>query len=376
MLNKCDKKSCKQICFAAAAVLIASVSVYLFVKMGPMRASADNSSQSQQKQIKVWSEQPAKPTGGRRYKILHVMSYHSPWEWTDSQLNGFQTALKDLNVEYKIEQMDTKRKSNEEWKQEVASRIRGIIDVWKPDLIFGSDDNAQKYVAQYYVNSDIPIVFSAVNEEPAKYGFAGSKNVTGVLERIHYVATLRLLKKLVPNVQKVAILSDTDQMWPPIIESMKQQQNELPDIKVVSFDVIPTFAEFKQKVLDYQNKVDAIGFLGVFEFKNETGNNVLLEDVLKWLQENSKLPDFSFWEDRVDKGTLCAVTVSGYAQGYQAGLLARSILVDGKSPSQLPMLPTAEGIPVISLPTAKRLNIHPSADILLTARVKQSIALQ
>jgi ABC-type uncharacterized transport system substrate-binding protein len=373
MLNQCNKKSCRQMCFIAAAILIASVSAYLFVKIGPLGASADDDNQ---KQIKVWSEQAAKPSGNKQYKILHVISYHSPWEWTDSQLNGFQTALKDLNVKYDIWQMDAKRKSDETWLQEISEKIRKAVDTSKPDLIFGSDDAAQAYVAKYYVNSDIPIVFSAVNEEPAKYGFAGSKNVTGVLERIHYTATLRLLKKLVPNAQKVAILSDTGQMWLPIIESMKQQQNDLPDIKVVSFDVIPTFEEFKQKVLDYQDKVDAIGFLGVFEFKDETGKNVLLEDVLKWLQANSKLPDFSFWEDRVDKGTLCAVTVSGYAQGYQAGLLARSILLDGKSPSALEMTPTTEGIPVINLPTAKRLNINPSADVLLTARVKQSIALE
>ncbi|MGB8226449.1 MAG: ABC transporter substrate binding protein, partial [Sedimentisphaerales bacterium] len=167
------------------------------------------------------------------------------------------------------------------------------------------------------------------------------------------------------------------QMWTPIIEKeMKPLQDKLPGIKVVSYDVIPTFAEFKQKVLDYQDKVDAIGFLGVFEFKDENGKNVLLEDVLKWLQANSRLPDFSFWEDRVAKGTLCAVTVSGYAQGYQAGLLARSILLDGKSPSSLAMTPTAEGIPIINLLTAKRLNINPSSDVLLTARVVQTIALE
>jgi ABC-type uncharacterized transport system substrate-binding protein len=360
----------KRLYIIAAVVVAAIAGIYLFVKLNPFNASADN------KQIKVWSEQAAKPSQDKQFKILHVMSYHSPWEWTDSQLSGFQAAMKGVNVQYKIMQMDTKRKSDNAWIQQISGEIRQTIDTWKPDLIFGSDDNAQEYVAKYYVNSDIPIVFSAVNAEPAAYGFAGSKNATGVLERIHYIATLRLLQKLVPQVKKVAIISDTGQMWSPIIESMKQQQGELPGIEVVGFDVIPTFAEFKQKVLDYQDKVDAIGFLGVFEFKDENGKNVLLEDALRWLQANSRLPDFSFWEDRVAKGTLCAVTVSGYAQGYQTGLLARSILLDGKSPSLLPMVPTAEGIPVINLPAARRLNIKPSADVLLTARVVQTIALE
>ena len=30
------------------------------------------------------------------------MSYHSPWEWTDEQFNGFKDPLKDLNIEYEV----------------------------------------------------------------------------------------------------------------------------------------------------------------------------------------------------------------------------------------------------------------------------------
>ena len=29
----------------------------------------------------------------KNYRILHVMSYHSPWEWTDTLFSGFQSAL-------------------------------------------------------------------------------------------------------------------------------------------------------------------------------------------------------------------------------------------------------------------------------------------
>ena len=42
----------------------------------------------------------------KQFKILHIMSYHSPWKWTDDQLRGFKYALRDLNVEYKVYQMD------------------------------------------------------------------------------------------------------------------------------------------------------------------------------------------------------------------------------------------------------------------------------
>jgi len=362
----------KRIGVIAAAAIVIVIGTSVLLKLDPFKVSAyDNTGNDLQPQ-----QQIVKTVPDKQYKIFHVMSYNSPWEWTDNQLSGFQAAMQGLNVQYHVMQMDTKRKSDEAWKLEIAKEIRGAIDTSKPDLIFASDDNAQLYVTKYYVNSSIPIVFSAVNEDPAKYGFTGSKNVTGVLEKMHYAATLRLLKKLVPNVRKVVMITDTGTMWPALIAEMKQQQDQFPDIEIVSFDIIPTFAEFKQKVLAYQNQVDAVGFLGVFEFKDETGKNVSIEDVCRWLGANSSLPDFSFWEDRISKGTLCSVSVSAYEQGYQAGLYARGILVDGKSPSAFPMISTDKGIPLINLATAKRLNIKPGADILLTAKVIQDITLK
>ena len=60
----------------------------------------------------------------RQFKILHIMSYHSPWEWTDSQFQGFKDALRDLDIEYKVIQMDAKRHSSEQWKLKVAAEAR------------------------------------------------------------------------------------------------------------------------------------------------------------------------------------------------------------------------------------------------------------
>lgn len=366
-----EKQFRKRVYVIAAVIPIIVIGVYVSLQFNPPDASAGDNIQES-----ILPKQIDTVPSGKHYKILHVMSYHSPWKWTDDQISGFKSALRDLDVEYKIIEMDTKRRSDEAWKQEISREINKTIETWKPDLVYTNDDNAQVYVTKHYVNSEIPFVFSAVNADPEEYGFVGSKNVTGVLERMHYVATLRLLKKLVPDARKVAMLSDTGAMWPGMVERMKQQQDKFPDIQVVSYDLIPTYEEFKQKVLDYQDQVDALGFFGVFEFKDKNGNNVLLEDVLRWLQENSRLPDFSFWADRVQKGTLCAVTVSGYAQGYQAGLLARGILVDGKSPAELAMTPTEKGVPVINLATARRLHINPSADVLLTAEVIQDSDLK
>lgn len=309
-----------------------------------------------------------------KYKILHVMSYHSPWKWTDDQLAGFKEALKDVDVEYKVFQLDTKRNSSKEWKEVVGLQARELIESWKPDLVYTNDDNAQEYVARYYVNSDTPFVFSGVNADPDEYGFNGSTNITGVLEHEHFVESVELLKMGVPGIKKIAIVLDEGPTWPGVIQRMKEKLNELEGIEIVSWDVIHSFDEYKQKIKSYQGNVDAIGLLGIFTFKDDDGQNVPYTEVLKWTANNSQLPDFSFWKDRISYGTLCTVTVSGYEQGLAAGKIAHGILVDGRSPASFDMVPTVKGEAVISLARANRLGISFKSSILLSAEIVESFS--
>src|SRR6266545_2472312 len=59
-----------------------------------------------------------------KWKILHIMSYHAPWEWTDNQLNGFKDGLKDLDIEYKVLQIDAKRRNSPEWKVYIGQEAK------------------------------------------------------------------------------------------------------------------------------------------------------------------------------------------------------------------------------------------------------------
>ncbi|MDD5255723.1 MAG: hypothetical protein PHR11_06710, partial [Candidatus Omnitrophica bacterium] len=108
--------------------------------------------------------------------------------------------------------------------------------------------------------------------------------------------------------------------------------------------------------------------------EDESGRNVAWEDVLKWTAENSKLPDFSFWKDRIPYGTLCVVYVSGYEQGLSAGRIARGILADGRSPASYAMEPTVKGKPIISFARAKKLGLKIRSTTLLSSEVADKFA--
>jgi ABC-type uncharacterized transport system substrate-binding protein len=315
-----------------------------------------------------------KAEGGKTFKILHIMSYHSPFAWTDEQLDGFKEALDATAAEYKVFQMDTKRHSEAAWKESKGKEARALIDSWHPDLVYTSDDDAMEYVVKYYVNTKTPFVFSGVNKDPSAYGVEGSKNVTGITESEHIVESVKLLKAISPGVKRIVAVFDDAPMWQPVIERMRAEIAGVPEVKIVAWDTIYTFEEYKRKIREYPRKADAIALVGVFNFKDATGTNVPYEEVLKWTAENSHMPDLSFWAVRVNYGTLCSVTVSAREQGLAAGQIARAILVDGKSPSAFPAHPTFKGAPVISLARATALGLKLKSGLLLSSQIVTAFA--
>lgn len=322
---------------------------------------------------KTGQDQSVSPARGK-YKVLHVMSYHSPWKWTDDQFNGFKESFTDQDVEYKMIQCDQKNTSESKLKN-VLVEIKDTISSWKPDLVYTTDDWIQEnLVMTDYLNTDLNFVFSGVNSSPETYNYVGSKNVAGVLEYELFIPLVNMLKKIIPDLKKMAFITDTDEFWVSIIQRMNEKtRNNFPEIEIVGSHTIKTYKEYQEIMLNYQGKVDAIGLMGIFLFQDENGNNVSFEEVMKWTVENSKVPDFSYWEDRVDKGTLCALTASGYEQGLAAGKIARGILVDKKSPSSFEFKPTIKGEPIISLARAKKIGLNIDSNFLLTVNVKDKI---
>ena len=315
------------------------------------------------------TKEPEMVIPDQTFKILHIMSYHSPWEWTDTLFGGFQDALKDLKVEYQVFQMDTKRFSSEEEKEQKGKEARALIDSWKPDLIYTTDDDVQKYVGEHYINSDLVHVFSAVNQAPEVYGYDKADNVAGVMEIEHFVESVKLLKQIVPDAKKIAAVFDDSPMWIPVIARMKAKLDQVPEVEFIAWDTILTFDEYQKKMKEYHSIADAVALIGIFSFKDAKGQNVTYQEVLEWTAANSQLPDFSFWKDRATFGTLCVVSVSGYEQGLAAGKIAWEILVNGKKPSEIEMKPTTKGEPIINLARAKKLGLNVKSDVLLSTQV-------
>ena len=114
-------------------------------------------------------------------KCLYISSYHVGYAWSDGVEEGLRKVLAD---KCQIQQfdMDTKRlRSAEDIKKAIATSLE-IIESWKPDVVITSDDNAAKHlIVPYFMDKELPFIFSGVNWTVKEYGFPAS-NVTGIVE--------------------------------------------------------------------------------------------------------------------------------------------------------------------------------------------------
>src|SRR3989344_4725417 len=78
--------------------------------------------------------------------------------------------------------MDTKRNPAEEFKKKAGEDAHLAIEVFKPDVLMVSDDNAFKYIiVPFYKDVALPVVFSGLNWDASLYG-APYANTTGMIE--------------------------------------------------------------------------------------------------------------------------------------------------------------------------------------------------
>jgi ABC-type uncharacterized transport system substrate-binding protein len=270
--------------------------------------------------------------------------------------------------------MDVKRHRSPAEKAARGRLAREAVEQFRPDLIYLSDDDAVAEVAVPYAGSRVPIVFSGVNRTLLEHGIEGAPNITGVLEREHVAESLRLLRAVVPGVRRLAVVSDPSVYWDAAIERVRRQMNALPSVLLQRVERPHDYATFQRVVSALPTQVDAWIGLGVFALPQADGSAVRYPELAQWVVQHTRLPDLSFWIDRVHHGTLLSVTVSEHEQGLAAGRLASAILRDGLSPSSLPVRPTSHGRPAISLARARQLGIAVRSTQLLASEVVRQFA--
>ena len=317
-----------------------------------------------------------------RKRVLILSSYHAEYVWDRDVSKGILSGLAEerfvpeKNIIIETFYMDTKRKTSEKWKQEIAQQAIEKINSWQPHVVIASDDNAQKYVVAKMKDSGVNFVFTGVNADPMVYNYIDSienpgGTITGSIERARFEQSVKLLQRLVPGATKFAMISDDGPTGAPVVNRVLLAADKL-GIEIVSSRRIGKFSEWKNYVRSVQDYADALIVVIYHTLKDEQGNSVDSNEVLSWTIHNSKLPEVGVWSWAVEGGLFCSEAISGYQQGFYAATVASYVLM-GQKPGDFPVDKPQRGELCINMARAEMLGIDVPADIKRIATVFNTI---
>jgi putative tryptophan/tyrosine transport system substrate-binding protein len=218
-----------------------------------------------------------------------------------------------------------------------------------PDIVIPITTPSAQSVCTVFKDSQIPIVFSAVTDpQSAKIiGEGGSKNVTGLSDQAPVQQQLQLIKDLLPNAKKIAVLFNMGESnSTATLEKIKALAPSL-SLEILEAPCSQT-AEVATVSASLIGRADAI-FI-----PNDNLVISALEAVLKVAE--GKVPVFASDPESVAKGCLAAVAYDQYQLGRQTGKIVAKIL-QGKPVSAIPVETPDQVQLLVNLKTAKALDI-------------------
>ncbi|MGO1652255.1 ABC transporter substrate-binding protein [Senegalia sp. (in: firmicutes)] len=269
----------------------------------------------------------------------------------DDARRGFIDGLKELGVEVEIDY------------QNAAGEIPNTVSIAEKfkkdevDLIYTIATPAAQSARQ--VTSDIPILFSAVTDpveaEIVDDWHQVGANVTGTSDKAPIKSQLKMFKEIDENIKTIGILYNTSEANSEvqIKEVKKLAPNE--DLEVIAVGV-SNVNEIPQAIDSLLKKVDAV----------YTPSDNLIASSIELIA--SKLIDktiisVSAESAHVESGTLITNGLSYYELGKQTAAMASEILVDKKSPSDIPVGVAENIVNTVNIDTLEKLGLDKGLEI-------------
>ena len=264
----------------------------------------------------------------------------------DAAKEGFKKAIEDAGI--KAEYVDKSANGDNSANMSIAQQL--VSD--NVDLIFANSTPSAQ--AAKGATADIPIIFTSVTDavgaELIESMATPGSNVTGTID-LHpetMPKTMAFLKEL--GVKNVGMVYNAGEQNSVAQISTAKELAAKEGITIVEASA-STSAEVKQATESLLGKVEAYYII--------TDNTVVnaLESVIDVANAN-KLPLIVGELDSVARGGLAAYGFNYYDIGYEAGQMAAQILLEGKSPSEIPAAYPANLKLVINKATAENLGLE------------------
>jgi ABC-type uncharacterized transport system substrate-binding protein len=263
--------------------------------------------------------------------------------------------------------MDTKRTYTKPEQVEARGKeALARIKAFKPDLVITVDDNAARTVMLSLVDSDIPVVFTGINNKPEVYNrgreFMQTRlhpghNVTGVYEKLHFGKYLKVMGEIVPNLKKVIFIVDDSITGNAIKKQIGEELFAENSDVLYSIRKVGSFEEYKQ-LIRWIDADPEIGGYYALVFRLRAGNDATItgRDIIQWTLGHTRKPALASNYFTCKLGTFGGVSIDFTAMGRQAGDMGAKIL-KGQPAGEIAIEDAAKHGLVFNIARARQLGI-------------------
>jgi len=243
----------------------------------------------------------------------------------DEARRGFEDGLKELGIDANI----VYQNAQGDIPTSLSIAQKFVKD--GVDLIFAIATSAAQSAKQ--ATDEIPIVFSAVTDpveaELVKSMDSPGGNITGTSDESPMDRQLKLFKEIDSSIKKVGIVFNTSEPNSQVQVKKAKELAATLGLEIVEVG-INTINDIPQAVDSIIKKVDAI--YTITDNMVASAINVVAEKAI----ENNMIT-VGAEESHVTGGILITDGISYYELGKQSAKIAKEILIDGKSPSVIPV---------------------------------------
>lgn len=264
----------------------------------------------------------------------------------DGARQGFEDGLKELGLNVKIDYQ------NAQGDIPTATTIAQKFVKDKVDLIYAIGTPAAQSTKQ--ATNEIPILFSAVTD-PVIAELVDSMenpgaNITGTSDESPMDKQLQLFKDIDRNIKKIGIIFNTNEQNSEVQVDIAKKLAPEMGLEIIPIGV-SNINDIPQVVDSMVRKVD--GIYTITDNMVASAINVVSEKAI-----NSKLVTVGGEDSHVDGGILITHGLSYYELGKQTAKMAKEILVDKKSPANIPVETAENTRKVFNEETLKALGLY------------------
>lgn len=233
------------------------------------------------------------------------------------------------------------------------------------DMVLAIATPAAQSAVNVFQDTDTPVLFTAVTDAVSKglvdSNEAPGKNVTGTLDMPDINQQIQIIKDILPEAKKLAILYTSSED-----NSVLQAEEAKAAAESIGFEVIIQTAsssnDYQQVIESVADKADAVyipsdnGFASAMATVNQTA-------------VANKLPVFCAVEAMIQEGGIATYAIDYYALGKQTAAQAVRIL-EGENASEVAVETQKEFALVINETFAKSVGVEIPQEILDKAAIK------